>query len=146
MTQTIAQALKQARFYSDGAIYQLVKLPPTAITLAAGVIAEIGLPFSALIVDKDEISLIAVKEALDEFSTRLRGQEIAKIRYRLITIDVVLEPTLTGFIALIGAALAAEKISILPLAAYSRDHLLVPETQFETAIKALEKLKSDYLR
>ncbi len=42
MPQTVDQALKNAQLYTDQLEYSLVHLPPNAIMVAAGVIAEIG--------------------------------------------------------------------------------------------------------
>lgn len=142
MSQTIEEALRQAKLVVDAREYALLRLPPRAITAAAGVLAEISEPFSALIVDKDEVTLIIPAEAVPDFAARLRDHVAAASSYRLITLDVVLEPTLVGFMARISAALAAAGVSILPLAAYSRDHLLVPSAQADTARQALEKLQS----
>lgn len=142
MTQTIRAALAQANFYSDGDSYALVKLHPKAITAAAGIIAEIGDPFCALIVDKDEVSLLIPAQALADFGGRLPGHVAGTERYRLITIDAVLEPTLVGFMAHIAAALAEAGVPIFPYAAYSRDHLVVPAEHFEKALATLERLKA----
>lgn len=139
---TVSQILSQATFYSDGQDYVLLKLHPRGIILAAGIIAEIAHPFSALIADKDEVTLLIANQYVEEFQDRLRDYQAGAI-YRLITIDVELEPSLTGFIAHISAALAKASIPILPFAAYSRDHLFVPAEQFERAIATLEKLKSE---
>ncbi|MBC7870881.1 MAG: ACT domain-containing protein [Chitinophagaceae bacterium] len=145
MTQTVESALAQATFYNDGQNYALVKLPTKAITAAAGVLAEIGEPFAALIVDKDETTLIVEEEGFEELAVRLPGHILSPIFYRLITIDVELAPELTGFMARIGTALAGAGVTILPLAAYSRDHLLVPAAQFDSALQALEALKSSVM-
>lgn len=143
MAQTVEQALRDAVIYSDSQPYVLVKLPNTSITAAAGVIAEIGEAFCALLVDKDEVTLIIQEAAWEDFARRLPGHELSSHRYRLITLDVPLEPDLIGFIAHISAALAAADVSILPLAAYTRDHLFVSVEQFEDAVSVLEKLKSN---
>jgi hypothetical protein len=143
MPQTVEQALKAAQLYSDNIEYRLIHLPPNAITAAAGVIAEIGEPFAALIVDKDEVTLVIPAEAVEVFARRLRDHRLSDSTYRLITFDLELEPTLTGFIARIATALAEAQIPILPFAAFSRDHLLVPSTQFDAAWAALTALLSN---
>ncbi len=145
MTQTVESALAQATFYSDGQNYALVKLPTRAITAAAGVLAEIGEPFAALIVDKDEITLIVEEEGFEELAVRLPGHTLSPTIYRLVTLDVELVPELIGFMARISTTLAAADVTILPLAAFSRDHLLVPAAQFDTAVKSLEALKSSLM-
>ena len=141
MAQTVEQALAKATLFSDGALYKLVHLPPNAITAAAAVIAEIGDPFSVLIVDKYEVTLVLSKDDLEAYARRLPDHSTNSDEYRLITFDVELEPTLTGFMANISQTLAEAKVVIMPFAAFNRDHLLVPAQQFERAITALEKLR-----
>jgi hypothetical protein len=142
MSQTIALALAQATFYTDNQLYTLIQLPTSAITAAAGVIAEIGEPFCALLVDKDEVTLLIPAEAIEDFGKRLPSHKASISQYRLITIDVALEPTLTGFMAVISAALGEVGVPIFPFAAYTRDHIFVPEGKFEVALAALQALKS----
>lgn len=141
MTPTISEILKNASFYTDDEAYVVLKLPAAAITPVASIIAEVGEPFCAMIVDKDEVTLVVPHDVPAEFTKRLRGHEAITYRYRLITIDAVLPPDLVGFMAKISAALADAGVTLLPYAAFSRDHLLVPEAQFETAMQALKKLK-----
>jgi len=138
---TVEEALKAATLYSDNQLYKFVKLPPNAITVAASIVAEAGIAYFALLVDKDEVTLMLPDDVLDVFSKRLIDAEISETHYRLITFDVVLEPTLVGFMAHISTALAQQNISIMPFAAYSRDHLFVSDEQFDLAINILERLK-----
>jgi hypothetical protein len=142
MTQSVEQALAAVRLYSDGQDYILVHLPSKAIMAAAGVIAQIGEPFCAMIVDKDEVSLVIPAEALDDFRERIPNYEVADAAYRLITLDIELDLGLVGFMAVVSRALAEASVPIMALAAYSRDHLLVPAAQFSVAMEALTKLKS----
>ena len=141
MTQPPHEILKQTTFYSDGQPYAFVQLPPAAITAAAGLVASIGRPFCGLIADKDEVSLMIPAEAWAEFRHRLVNSQTAVDSYRLITFDIVLEPDLVGFMAYVSAALAEAGVTIMPFAAYSRDHLFVQENQFEQALTVLESLK-----
>jgi len=141
MTQTPQQALKEAVFYSDHQDYHFVRLPTAAIVAAAGVLAEVAEPFGALIVDKDEVSLLLPAEAWEDFRSRLPGAETSSLIYRLITIDALLEPDLVGFMAYVSQALAAENIPILTFAAFNRDHFFVPEPFFERALAALKNLQ-----
>jgi hypothetical protein len=143
MPQTVKLALSAASFYSDGQPYAFARLPAAAIMAAAGVVAEIGEPFCTLIIDKDEVTLMIPAEAWDDFAKRLPGSTLSPQRYRLITIDVALEPDLVGFMAHISQALAEAGVSILPFAAYTRDHLFVTEENFNLAITTLEKLRAN---
>ncbi len=142
MTQTVEQILIATKLYSDQKDYIIVQLPAAAITAAAGIIAEISEPFCAIIVDKDEVSLIVPLEAWEDFSKRLPNHKTAEKAYKLITFDIALEMSLVGFMARISQALAEANVSILTFAAFTRDHLLVPADQFDIALAALEKLKS----
>ena len=141
MAQTVQQALQDAQFYSDAQPYRLVQLPANGITAAAGIVAEAGIPFCALLVDKDEVTLMLPEVVCQEFRNRLRFGTISNTVYRLITLDVVLEPALVGFMALISQTLAAADISVMPFAAYSRDHIFVPAADFENALSALKALQ-----
>jgi hypothetical protein len=140
MAQTVEQALTDAKPYTDGKTYLLVRLPGQAITLAASVIAELAEPFSALMVDKDEVTLIIPADSLDDFKRRMRDFTVADTSYRLITLDVALDPMLVGFLARISRALADANVSIVAFGSFSRDHLFVPAEQFDRAWTTLEKL------
>jgi hypothetical protein len=140
MSQTVGQALKDAKPYTDGNTYRLVRLPPQAVMLAASVIAELAGPFSSVVVDKDEVTLLIPAGALEGFAQRLRDHQISETSYRLITLDVELDPSLVGFLARISRGLANAGVSIVALGSYSRDHLLVPVDQFDKAWASIEKL------
>ena len=62
--------------------YALVRLPATAITAAAGVIAELGEPNSALFVEVDAVSLLLRREAWPDFAPRLPGAVVVAMDYR----------------------------------------------------------------
>jgi hypothetical protein len=142
MAQTVEQALQQAKLYTDNTLYSLIHLPPNGIMAAAGVLAQVGEPFTALIADKDEVTLVIPAELVEDFATRLREKRVGESDYRLITFDLELEPTLTGFMARVAAALADAGVPILPFAAFSRDHLLVPADKFDAAWGALKRLQN----
>jgi hypothetical protein len=141
MPQTAAEALKQAQFLVDDDVYRLVKLHPRAITPAAGIIAEIGEPFCALLVDKDEVTLVIPEEAVNDFAHRMGEHEVGAA-YRLLTIDAVLEPDLIGFMGQVSTALGAANVGVFPYSAYSRDHILIPADQIERALDTLKALQA----
>ncbi|MBL8134930.1 MAG: ACT domain-containing protein [Anaerolineae bacterium] len=120
----------------------MVRLTANGITAAAGILAQVGEPFAALVADKHEVTLIIPQEIVEDFRLRFRDHAISETLYRLITLDVVLEPTLVGFMARLSTVLAGAKISIMPYAAFNRDHLLVPAEQFDQAMKTLRELQS----
>ena len=112
MITTTREALRLTKLAPDTEIYRLVQLPKNAITLAAGVLAEVGSPFTALIIDKDEVTLVLPHEAIEEFSGRLRDATLDASNYRLITFDAVLPAGLVGYMAAISAAVARVGVSI----------------------------------
>ncbi len=142
MTGTVQGALAAAQLFSDNQDYRLIHLPTNAIMAAAGIIAQIGEPFCALIVDKDEVSLVIPAEALDDFKERIPNYQASDGTYRLITFDIELDLDMVGFMAVVSRALAEAGVPIMTFAAFSRDHLLVPAAQFGVAMEALTKLKS----
>lgn len=144
MTQTLEQALASTGIISDGHDYRLLRLPSGAITLAAGIMAESGIPFCSAIADIDEMSLLLREDVVEEFAKRLRSAQISEQVYRQITFETQLQPTLVGFIAKISQALAEAGIPILAYAAYSRDHIFVPSEQFDAATQALAALQASY--
>lgn len=136
------QALQSATLYTDDERYRIIQLPLNRITAAAGVLAEVREPFAALIIDKDEVSLVLTEGDLEDFARRLRDFKPSEAAYRLITFDLPLDPNLVGFMAAISGALADAGVTILPFAAFSRDHLLVTVEQFDLAWTTLERLRS----
>lgn len=142
MADTAQDALAKSQFKTDEAVYRIISLPANAITVAAAILAEIGEAFSAIIVDQDEVTLVIDEEALEEYRHRLLGHITGPERWALITVDVVLEHDLVGFMAVLSAALAQEKIPIFCFGAFKRDHLLVPLQRREEALKALKNLQS----
>lgn len=133
---------KKMDLYTDDTDYILLKFPPTGITVAAGILAQIGDPFGTVIVDKDEVTLIIPVDVMDDFAKRLQDVEKSPDVYRLITFDIVLDFSVVGFMAGISRVLADANISILPLAAFSRDHLLVKKADFDKAWGILLGLKA----
>ncbi|MDQ7026067.1 MAG: ACT domain-containing protein [Anaerolineae bacterium] len=142
MSQSVDDILAQAELYSDDDIYRFITLPANAITAAASVVAQVGNPFIALLVDKDEVTLMLEDEDYHEYQKRLLDHQVSETRYRLITFDVVLESTLVGFMARVTQILADANISVMPFAAFSRDHIFVSDTDFEKAMQVLAELKS----
>lgn len=145
MAQNVDSVLSRTAVFSDEQTYRLLRLPSNGITLAAGVVAEASLAFNAMIVDKDEVTLLLPEEVCEEFSRRLRLAAPCAVDYRLITFEAQLEPNLVGFIARISAALADAGIPILVYGSFSRDHIFVPEAHFKAALETINALQAKIL-
>jgi len=138
---TLQEILKEATFLVDEDVYHLLKLPPNAIIVAAGILAEIGEAFSALLVDKFEVTLVIESESYEEYKNRLRYHEASDFRYKLVTLEAELDPNIIGLTAVLSRALADKNIPIIPLGSFSRDHFLIPEEKIALALEALNALK-----
>lgn len=144
---TVSEALQRGKFVTDEIPYSFLQLPPSRSDIALSLLSSISESdnsFRGLLVDKDEITLMVRKDAVSESDQN--GVHQASTDYRLITFDVVLDPNLVGFMNVITGVLAKERISVLPFAAYSRDHIFIQEPDFERAMSALKTLQSDYAK
>ena len=88
--------------------------------------------FFAIIKDDKEVTVVA-KEG-----TKLQSTSEERF-FRLITFDIVLPFSLTGFLSHVCTLLSSEEIPILAFSAYSTDHILVNEKNLTSAMEALEK-------
>lgn len=86
--------------------------------------------------DKWEVTLL-----LDEidFGTIRHAVRDAKVEgnFRLLSFDVALDFSVVGFLAEVAGILAEAEISIVALAAFSRDHILVRQADLPKALKVL---------
>ncbi|MCU1289019.1 MAG: hypothetical protein JWN60_1248 [Acidobacteria bacterium] len=57
--------------------------------------------------------------------------------FRLLSFDIELDFTIVGFLAEVSRILAEAGISIVSLSAFSRDHLLIKQTDLANALKVL---------
>jgi hypothetical protein len=128
-------------------------------------------PFGCFMVDKDEVTLMVSNDVYKDFyennsthgargernsidqkgssEDEFRSSTVADngIRYRLFTFDnVVLDPSLVGFMAVVTKALAENNISVLPYSAYSTDHIFVAEHDADRTRTILEGLSDSLSR
>ena len=87
--------------------------------------------FFAVIKDDKEVTVVS------EEGTKLKSTSEERF-FRLITFDIVLPFSLTGFLSHVCTLLACEEIPVLAFSAYSTDHILVNEKNLDKAVKALE--------
>lgn len=83
-----------------------------------------------------EVTLVVDASDLERLSlavTDLRAER----GFRLITFTTEMDFSVTGFMAEVSGILARAGVSILALSSFSRDHLLVRQTDLATALKAL---------
>jgi hypothetical protein len=95
--------------------------------------------FSSITFDVSEVSLILKTEEWEDLKENFHDYE-EEGPYRLITFDIVLDLSIVGYLAVISRVLADAGISIYALSTYLRDHVLVKESDAETAVNILRVL------
>jgi hypothetical protein len=133
------EAFKETRLYTDDILYAIVHLPHADLPAALTALNERADPFTALLVDKDEVTWVLPSDRTRDIPL---GDAQISPGWRLITFDVVLEHDLVGFMAAVSAELAGAGVSIFALSAFERDHILVRQTQFPAAWSTLSALCS----
>jgi hypothetical protein len=86
--------------------------------------------------DPHEVTLILDDIDLGNMRPGLGSAKVEN-GYRMLTFNVVLDLSVVGFMAEISRILADAGVAILPLSAYSRDSLLIKQTDLATTLKAL---------
>ena len=86
--------------------------------------------------DAHEVTLILDDQDLRNMRPGLSEAKIAK-SYRLLTFETVLDLSVVGFLAVVSRILADAGVPILPVSAFSRDHILIRQTDLPNALKAL---------
>jgi hypothetical protein len=78
----------------------------------------------------DDADMEAIRPGIDESVRVERG-------FRMLTFDLPMDFEVIGFIAEVSRILAAAGVPILPLSAFSRDHILVKQNDLATTLRAL---------
>jgi hypothetical protein len=124
--------------------YVLVSLPPEALAEAAALVGRCSV-FAALLLERDEVSLTVAEPTW--WGSPLRARAAGEAGpYRAITLDTNVDLSVTGYMAPAAVRLAAAGVSIVPQCAYLKDHLLVRETDLDTACRVLEELIAECRR
>ncbi|MBA3321330.1 MAG: ACT domain-containing protein, partial [Pyrinomonadaceae bacterium] len=89
-----------------------------------------------LLRDEHEVTLL-----LEETDWRTMRHAVRDARveggFRLLTLDIVLEWNVVGYLARVSDILARAGISVGALSAFSRDHLLIKQDDLPQALRAL---------
>jgi len=135
-TPDIRRIFAASRLHTDGRPYAVISLPLDQLRPATTLFGRLAEPFTAMIVDKDEITIV-----MHEMDWALRNGGLTDVRvesnYRLITFDLPLALDVVGFMAVVSRLLADAGIPIVPIAAYSRDHIFIRGQDVERAWQTL---------
>ena len=83
-----------------------------------------------------EVTLVLNAADFDNIRHAIDGSRFER-GFRLLTFTSAMEFTVVGFLAEVSRILAEAGVPIVALSSYSRDHLLVKQTDLATALKAL---------
>ena len=86
--------------------------------------------------DAHEVTLIVDDQDLRNMRPGLAEAKIAN-GYRLLTFETVLDLSVVGFMAAVSRILANADVPILLISAFSRDHVLIRQSDLAAALKAL---------
>jgi hypothetical protein len=137
-TKTAAELLRETKIAVDPATYVLLSLTSEQWEILLqdpSLSPRMTAPFM-IFFDGREVTLLLdeddhanVRGAIPDAKTE-RG-------FRLLTFDIELEMGTVGYIALAAKILAEGNIPVVPLGAFSRDHLLIKQNDLAAALKAL---------
>lgn len=99
---------------------------------------RMSVPFMIL-KDPHEITLMLDETDLASV-TGVLGSVRVERGFRLLTFDIALDFSVTGFLAEISKVLADHNISIVAVSSFSRDHLLIKQTDLAIALRALGEI------
>ncbi len=120
--------------------YVLVSLPTSSLSEAANIVGRSAGAFAALILERDEISLTLPEHVWSAHAVKANAQDGP---YRAVSFNVDVDLEVFGFIAPAVVRLANARISIVPEAAFLKDHLLVHEKDLDQTVSIVGKLIKD---
>ncbi|MBK5257504.1 MAG: ACT domain-containing protein [Vicinamibacteria bacterium] len=98
--------------------------------------------FVAFLTEGTECTLSAPEAAFNAWRLRARATEIVT-GLRAITIEATMPVDLVGFFAPVADRLAVARIPIIPQCGFRTDHILVPQSRLDDAVRVIEGLISD---
>ncbi|GGN95274.1 MULTISPECIES: ACT domain-containing protein [Haloarcula] len=95
----------------------------------------------ATVQDETETTVV-----VDEASPTVAAATDVERGWKRLTFDVELPFELVGFLAVVASALADADVSVFVLSAFSTDHVLIKESDLDTALQTLDGLGCDVRR
>ena len=122
--------------------YILASLPFESAPLAAELVSESAGKFAALIVERDEVSLTVEKELWTTRAAAIRHNAVDG-PYRVITLQLNVDPSVSGYFEPAARRLAEAGIPIVPQCAFLKDHVLVHSSDANRAKQIMEDLSGE---
>lgn len=133
-----AALLAQTRLRVDPRTFVIVGIPSIHEASLRGALAGIYAPFFVQMFPHEQ-TLVLPEDEWRPLRAKFSGAR-EEPRYHLITLDVVLEWEVTGYLAAVTGALAQAGIPVGVLSSFHHDHLLVRDVHLAGAEAALERL------
>jgi hypothetical protein len=120
--------------------FVLVGIAPHESVVALRVFGGLHGQFRQLIIEP-EVTTLLVEEREWRGIAPAFSRARVEAPYRVISIPIDLPPDLTGFMAALASVLAEADVPILPIGAFTRDHIAIREADVPRAEAALTQLR-----
>jgi hypothetical protein len=118
--------------------YFLIHLPVDAKPIPGEWYRPATTRFAVFIREPDEITLIVARRKWLRMQNIFDDYRVAG-PMKVITFDIKLSLVVYGYIAAISRVLADNKISVVPISAFHRDHILVHKTDLPRSVRYLRQ-------
>lgn len=133
--------LRRLRWSALPERYVLVGIDPRESAVVIRLLGGLRARLWQLFVAPDMITFILPENDWRSISPAFPRARVER-PYRVVSFDIDLPPDLSGFLALISNALAADSVPIVAISGFSRDHLLLREADLDHALAVLDSLVS----
>jgi len=125
--------------------FLIVKLPLKETVVIKDKIKQITDTFFSLIINKEEITLVVPENEWKKISDSFLELKIERT-YKIISLDLPLQWTVTGYMSYIARLLSEVGISIGVISCYSKNYLLIKKHDIFMAIQILTNFFSECKR
>jgi len=125
--------------------YLIIKLPLKETVVVEDKIKMIRDSFFSLIINKEEITLIVPDNEWKKISDSFLELKIERT-YKIISLDLPLQWTITGYLSFIVRLLSEVGISVGTISCYSKNYLLIKKHDIFMAIQILTNFFSECKR
>ena len=135
---TIKQLLKKTKLKLLSDKYIFISIPLNQFNRLD--LKQFQKKFFSITYEKDGITLTINEKNWNKIKVNFKKCKVGK-NYRIITLDIKLNPNVVGYLAAISKILADNNISIIAISTYQKDHLMIKNKDTKKALKVLKKLK-----
>lgn len=140
MNEHVRALLAATRLRVSAESFVLTRLPTTAYATLLGQLdqaAENG--FFSLVRSGDETTLFVPEGVWTSLAPSWPAAKVER-GWRLITLQQTVALDVAGYLAPLAQALAASRVPVLVISAFSTDHLAVQERDLPAALDALQRV------